>query len=93
MAVEAERRDLLDRAAPQLRVGGALRDPEEELARRALGSRWRAAQSVVSRTASSSSARGTPAGGQMSKAIAMSEPRLRWIRAASSGEKRAGAPS
>ena len=36
---------------------------------------------------------GTPAGGQMSNAIAMSEPRLRWIRAAISGENRAGAPS
>src|SRR6187397_3243930 len=36
MPVEAERRDLLDRAAAQLRVGGALRDPEEQLAGRAL---------------------------------------------------------
>ena len=37
MPVEAERCDLLDRAAAQLRVGGALRDPEEQLAGRALG--------------------------------------------------------
>ena len=93
VAVEVERRDLLDRAAAQLRVGRALRDPEEELPGARSCSRWRAAQCVVSRTASSSSARGTPAGGQMSKAIAMSEPRLRWIRAAISGENRAGAPS
>ena len=33
VAVEAERDDLLDRAAPQLRVGAALRDPEPQLAR------------------------------------------------------------
>ena len=75
-------------------VGRALRDPEDELALGARSAcRCRAAQSVVSRTACSSSRRGTPAGGQMSKAIAMSEPRFRWIRAAASGEKRAGAPS
>ena len=41
---------------------------------------------------SSSSARGTPAGGQMSRHIAMSEPRLlAGSRAASSGVKRCGA--
>ena len=37
VAVEVERGDLLDRAAAKLRVGGALRDPEEELTGRALG--------------------------------------------------------
>ena len=44
-------------------------------------SRCRSAQSVVRRTASSSSARGTPAGGQMSRHIAMSEPRFALDRA------------
>ncbi len=41
--------------------------------------RWRRAQSVVRRTASSSSPRGTPAGGTWSRHIATSLPRLRWI--------------
>ena len=94
MAVEVERGDLLDRTAPQLRVGGTLRDPEEELAGSALGFplplRPTASSAVPPR---SSSARGTPAGGQMSKHIAMSEPRFRWIRAATSGENRSGEPS
>ena len=80
VAVEVERDELLDRAAAELGVEAALRDPEAELAAaRAAASRWRSAQSVVRRTASSSSARGTPAGGQMSRHIAMSEPSRAWI--------------
>src|SRR4029453_11417573 len=37
VAVEVEVGDLLDRAAAEVRVGGALRDPVEELVRRAGG--------------------------------------------------------
>ena len=37
MAVEAELGDLLDAAPPELRVGAALGDPEQELAGGALG--------------------------------------------------------
>ena len=39
------------------------------------------------------SLRDTPAGAQMSRHIAMSEPRRSWIFAASSGVKRASSPS
>ena len=49
----------------------------------------RSAQTVVSRTARSSSFSDAPAGRQTSRHIAMSEPRRRWISAAPSGVKRA----
>src|SRR5436190_20870380 len=55
--------------------------------------RWRVAQSVVRRTASSSSARPTSAGGQMSRHMAISDPSCAWHRATDSGVKRAGEPS
>ena len=55
--------------------------------------RQRSAQIDVRRTASSSLAGSTPAGGHSSKAIAMSEPRRRWISIASSGVNRCCEPS
>ena len=55
--------------------------------------RQRSAQSDVRRTASSSLAVSTPAGGHSSNAIAMSDPRRRWISIASSGVNRCCEPS
>ena len=95
VAVEVERRDLLDRAR------GAARDRRRpgrcrrragraRAARRrcALGPRGRAAH-----RAARAPRRGESAGGQMSRHIAMSEPSAAWIAAALSGVKRAAAPS
>ena len=83
-------RDLLDR--PARSSGSAAPARSRRRAGRARSaSRCRAPTAVVRRTASSSSWRGTPAGGQMSKAIATSEPRLRWIARRSRREARGGA--
>ena len=55
--------------------------------------RQRPAHSDVRRTASSSFARSTPAGGHSSNAMAMSDPSRRWISIASSGVNRCREPS
>ena len=55
--------------------------------------RCRVAQSVVSLTASTSSSRGQPAGGQTSRLMAMSEASWACTPAASSGVKRSACPS
>ena len=80
VAVEVELDDLLDRAAPELCVGRALGDPEEELAlgaRRA--SRWRL-RPERRQPDGFGEVVAVPAGAQTSRHIAMSEPSLRLDR-------------
>ena len=81
VSVEPERDDLLDRAAPKLGIGAALRDPEAQLPRRAGRVDLPPRPERRPPTASSCSARVESAGGQMSRHIAMSEPSFRWISA------------
>ena len=93
--VEAECRDLLDRATPEVAVGGALRDPEHELARCTLGFTLaggpeRAEPYRLLELAPGHPCRRTDVEGHRDVRAEIA----RWITcAARSGVKRAGAPS